>query len=113
MDEGWESFNNTQENLCEECGTENVEVVFIRNAGLKMQVCHSCRDKIAKERHGESRSFLSYFTLEHRQVLSEIGITGADNLNTTASKLLKEIERLRKELKAKEVLNASEIGSST
>ena len=99
MDEGLESFDSTQENLCEECGATGVEVVFIRNRGLRMQVCQPCRDKLLKESKGESKSFLAYFLPESKSILYELGVTGADSPNTAMVKLLKEIKRLREEIK--------------
>lgn len=107
--EGIGHSNSTQEGLCEECGQENVQVYFISIDGMKMQVCGSCREKAIKESRGESKSFMSYFTPESRLILQEIGVTGADNMNTAASKLLKEVRRLRAaveglNLKLKEVL---------
>ena len=98
--EGLGHSNSTQEGLCEECGIENVQVFFISIDGMKMQVCGPCRDKAVKEKKGESRSFLSYFTPESLNILREIGVTGADNMHTVASKLLAEVKRLRAEIKS-------------
>jgi hypothetical protein len=76
--------------------------------------CEECAEKIRKEKLGASKSFLSYFLLESKTILYELGVTGSDSPQIVASKLLKEVKRLRievnkltEELKPKEVPNAS------
>jgi transcription elongation factor Elf1 len=115
MDEdiGIQHFDTTEiGSTCEICGRTDVEITPTKDKqGIKILACDVCSEKLRKERQGQSMSFLAYFSPQERAVLCELGITKSDNMSTTARKLLREVKRLREELKPQEAINASTIKS--